>query len=331
MPPERQRGHLAARIRFGAMTAKRLLAVGGAHPDRRGRVAGAYVPASSNPGAMREDVGGGAFNAARAAAQRGTAVSLLSLRGGDAAGETVAKAIAAARLADLSVTFLDRTTPSYTAILDGHGELIAGLADMQLYEAGFAKQLGRRAFRDAAVVADGMLVDANLPAPALERAARRSAGRLFAIAVSASKVSRLRSILGRLDFLFMNRAEAAALLGDRDDSRIEPSELAAELRGLGLKGAVVTAGAAPMLAWSGERVLRLDVPSSPDVVDVTGAGDALAGAMVSALLVGIPFAAALREGAAAARLAVASPSAAPKLGEAAFARALSAIPDPVAF
>ncbi|TIL61678.1 MAG: carbohydrate kinase, partial [Mesorhizobium sp.] len=42
-----------------------ILAVGGAHIDRRGQVSGPYVPAASNPGTMREDVGGGVFNALR--------------------------------------------------------------------------------------------------------------------------------------------------------------------------------------------------------------------------------------------------------------------------
>ncbi|MCA0013437.1 carbohydrate kinase, partial [Mesorhizobium sp. B294B1A1] len=60
----------------------RVLAVGGAHIDRRGQVSGAYVPAASNPGTMREDVGGGVFNALRSAVRRGVSGSLLSVRGG---------------------------------------------------------------------------------------------------------------------------------------------------------------------------------------------------------------------------------------------------------
>ena len=42
-----------------------LVAAGAAHIDRRGRVSGPYVPAASNPGSMREEIGGGAFNALR--------------------------------------------------------------------------------------------------------------------------------------------------------------------------------------------------------------------------------------------------------------------------
>ncbi|RUZ38845.1 carbohydrate kinase, partial [Mesorhizobium sp. M7A.F.Ca.US.003.02.1.1] len=46
----------------------KILAVGGAHIDRRGQVSGAYVPAASNPGTMREDVGGGHVGAGHLAA-----------------------------------------------------------------------------------------------------------------------------------------------------------------------------------------------------------------------------------------------------------------------
>ena len=129
--------------------APHILAVGGAHIDRRGRVSGVYVPAASNPGTMREDVGGGVFNALRTTVRRGASASLASLRGGDAAAETVARAIREAGIEDLSATFLDRTTPSYTAILDAGGELMVGFADMGLYDLAFPKQIRRSKVREA--------------------------------------------------------------------------------------------------------------------------------------------------------------------------------------
>ena len=86
----------------------------------------------------------------------------MSVRGGDAAGETVARAIATAGIRDLSVTFLDRSTPSYTALLDRSGDVIAALADMGLYDLAFAKQLRRASVREAVRTADAMFCDANL-------------------------------------------------------------------------------------------------------------------------------------------------------------------------
>lgn len=306
------------------MSRPRLLAIGGAHPDRRGRMTAHNVPGTSVPGAMREEIGGGAFNAALAAARRGVAVALLSLRGGDAAGALVASAIAEAGIADLSSTYLDRATPTYTAILDRDGAVVAALADMDLYEQ-FARHLARRAFRDAVVSADAVLVDANLPAAALASVAARAAGRpVHAIAVSPAKAPRLAALLPMLDALFMTRAEAASLTELPFDA--PPAALARALAARGLRRGIVTDGARPATLLDHGTVASI-APPPARVEDVTGAGDALAGAAVAATMAGAPFRAAVMAGMAAALLAVESAQAAPRLDEAAFAAALARVMD----
>lgn len=303
----------------------RILAIGGAHIDRRGQVSGAYVPAASNPGTMREDVGGGVFNALRTTVRRGVSASLLSLRGGDAAGETVARAIREAGIEDLSAVFLDRTTPSYTAILDAEGELVVGFADMALYDLAFPKQMRRAKLREAAAAADALLVDANLPGSALERLAGLAQEKpIFAIAISPAKAVRLKPVLGRLACLFMNRREAAALTGLGQD--VPPAEIVAGLRGLGLAGGVISAGAGPVVGFDTEGAFTVHPPAPHHVADVTGAGDALAGATVAALLTGQALRQALREGVAAALLAVESPKAVPAFTARDFVAALALVP-----
>jgi sugar/nucleoside kinase (ribokinase family) len=306
----------------------RILAAGGAHIDRRGQVSGAYVPAASNPGTMREDVGGGAFNALRTTVRRGAAASLLSLRGGDAAGETVARAIREAGIADLSATFLDRSTPSYTAILDNAGELVVGFADMALYDLAFPKQARRSSLRDEAKAADALLVDANLPEAALERLTGLMERKpIFAIAISPAKAVRLKAVAERLTLAFLNRREAQALTGLERDA--PAAEIVAGLRAIGLGGAVVTAGDHAMFGYDASGAFSLSPPAPRAVADVTGAGDALAGATVAAVLEGQPLRMALREGAAAAMLAIESPRAVPDFTAKDFAAALALVPDAV--
>ncbi|RWA74951.1 carbohydrate kinase family protein [Mesorhizobium sp.] len=305
-------------------TSPRILALGGAHIDRRGQVSGTYVPAASNPGIMREDVGGGVFNALRSVVKRGVSASLLSVRGGDAAAETVASAIAGAGIDDLSVVFLDRTTPSYTALIDTEGELIVGFADMGLYDLAFPKQIRRAKVREAIAGVDAILCDANLPTAALERLVAQAGGRpLFAIAISPAKVVRLAPLLGDLSLLFMNRREAAALAGADMSGR----DLVDALKRLGLAGGVITAGSAPVLGFDQSGVFAIDPPAPRQVADVTGAGDALTGATVAALLRGLPLRAALREGVAAAMLAIESAEAVPSFTAASFAQALALVPE----
>lgn len=320
---------------------RRLLGIGGAHVDRRGQVGGDHVPAASNPGTMREEVGGGALNALRSAAQRGVACTLISVRGGDAAGEAVARAVAEAGISDLSVTFLDRATASYTALIDRHGELITGLADMGLYDLAFPKQMRRSSVREAVAQAHAVLCDANVPEAGLTRIAALAAGRpLFAIGVSPAKVTRMKPILPNLACLFVNRREAAALSPSPSRAAPEPPlprsagarnpgrDLIEALRDVGVKAAVVTAGGEAVVAFDADGVFRLTPPAPRGVADVTGAGDALAGAAIAALLAGRPLRAALREGVAASILAIESPAAVPDLSGPAFEVALRRVPEP---
>ncbi|UVK37246.1 carbohydrate kinase family protein [Mesorhizobium sp. AR10] len=303
-----------------------ILAVGGAHIDRRGQVSGPYVPAASNPGTMREDVGGGVFNALRSTVRRGVSASLLSMRGGDAAAETVSRAIAEAGITDLSAVFLDRTTPSYTALIDRDGELIVGFADMALYDLAFPKQIRRSKVREVIGSVDAILCDANLPSSALERLVSLASGKpVFAIAISPAKVVRLIPVLGALALVFMNRREAIVLAGVNANAA-EP-DIVDGLRCTGLKNGVVTAGGGEVLGFDNAGAFSILPPVPRKVADVTGAGDALAGATLAALLRGLPLRKALREGVAAATLAIESADAVPAFTAATFAEALALVPD----
>ena len=300
-----------------------LLGIGGAHIDRRGQVAGIYVPGASNPGTMHEDVGGVVFNALRTARRRGVGCALISMRGGDSGGDRVAREIADAGIEDRSAVFLDRVTASYTALIDRDGDLIAGFADMSLYDL-FPRQLRRSACRDAITSADAILCDANLPAAALELVAGIAEDKpLHAIGISPAKVVRLAGLLERIDCLFVNRKEACALAGLDAGS---PADVVAFLRAKGLRGAVVTDGAGPVTIFDAASRYAIAPPSPRRIADVTGAGDALAGATVAALVRGIPLPDAAREGLAAAMLALESPFAVPTFDTDVFAAALALVP-----
>lgn len=307
------------------MTKPKLFAAGGAHIDRRGRVSGSYIPGASNPGIMREEVGGGVFNALRNAVGRGCGGALLSVRGGDMAGEAVARAIGEGGIADLSATFLDRATPSYTAFVEANGDVVAGLADMGLYDLAFAKLLRRRAVRDAIAEADAVLCDANLPEPALERLAGLAGEKpLFAVAISPAKVIRLRPVLSRIACLFMNRREAAVLSGGDVDGG--PANMVQALAASGLASGVISAGRERVVGFDADGVFEIEPPSPRRTADSTGAGDALAGATVAARMRGEKLREALREGLAAALLTIETDTVVADHDEAAFAEALGLVP-----
>lgn len=306
------------------MTSPRIFAIGGAHVDRRGRMTAPFVPGASIPGAMSEEVGGGVFNALRGAVRRGADGVLMSVRGGDSAGEAVASAIAANGIDDISAVFLDRATPSYTALLDSDGDVVAALADMGLYELAFAKQLRRAKVRETLAASDAVLCDANLPEAALARLAELADKPVFAIAISPAKAVRLAAILDQLYCVFMNRREAAVLAGVAADSSVEA--IVHGLRAAGLRRGVVTAGGSAVFAYDSNGVSVIAPPQPRQIADVTGAGDALAGATTAAMMRGLPLHAALREGVAAAVLTIETASAVAELDRHAFDEMLALVP-----
>lgn len=285
----------------------KILVLGGAHIDRRGRLEGTFHEGSSHPGTWYEEPGGGAFNAARNLARFGHAVTLISPRGGDSAGEFVSETALASEIIDRPFTFLDRRTPSYTAVLKSDGNLIAGLADMDLYRLFSPRRLRMRSVRDAFVSCDSILCDANLPAEtltAIAQMARQFQKHVSAIGISPAKVSRLTHALPLLDMLFINAAEAGALTGESD---IEKAVTA--LQSSGLKAGSITNGGRALYAFDCNSALAYQPPQLRDVKDVTGAGDAFAAATLSAMLNGHALSHAIRDGVAGALITLASPNA----------------------
>lgn len=288
---------------------KKILVLGGAHVDRRGRISGATADGASNPGSWFEEAGGGGFNAARNLARLGFDVTMISPRGGDPTGEMVSEAADFAGVDDRPFVFLDRKTPSYTAIIERDGNLVIALADMDLYRMFVPRRLSIRSVREAFAATDLILFDANLPEETLASITTRAKALgkpVAAIAISPAKAVKLKPCIERIDYLFLNEAEATALTGERPN---DPAHWPSLLGDIGLKGGVVTRGQRELIAFSGGHVVALEPASVDEVSDVTGAGDSLASGVLAALLRGQPIAEAVREGAAAAALTVQSPHA----------------------
>ena len=288
---------------------KKILVLGGAHIDRRGMIETETAPGASNPGSWMEEAGGGGFNAARNLSRLGFQVRIIAPRGGDVTGEAVAEAAKQAGVEDtpFTFTFLDRRTPSYTAILERDGNLVIALADMDLYKLFTPRRLKIRAVREAITASDILLCDANLPddtLTALGLVARACEKPLAAIAISPAKAVKLKAALGDIDILFMNEAEARALTGETAANVRDWPDI---LRKAGLCGGVVTRGASEVVAFNGTEKAILHPPLIREVKDVTGAGDAMASGYLAAIAEGKTIAEALRQGAAAAAITVQSP------------------------
>lgn len=258
-----------------------LLALGGAHVDLTARLAAPHIMGASNPASFSQTIGGGAFNAARVARLRGLPdVGMMSVRGGDGAGCDVEAAIEQAGIVDFSGCFMDRMTPTYTAILEPGGELVTALADMALYESGFERQVRRIEGRGRIATAKALLVDANVPEVALTNAAALTDAPLYAMCISPAKAPRLRPIADKVEVLFLNKRELAALTAGANSKN-----QAALLDNMGFGRAVISDGANSVTVIDNGTVSELNVPGVEDIVDVTGAGDALTGSTIASLTI----------------------------------------------
>jgi sugar/nucleoside kinase (ribokinase family) len=313
----------------GRTASPRLLAIGGAHIDRLGIMTSPFVAGASIPGQMKEDVGGACFNALANAARFDIAVSLVSLRGGDAAGERVALALARHGISDLASVFLDRVTPSYTALVAPDGNIIAALADMDLYDRAFARETRRAKLRRAISSNDALLVDANLPSEAIAQCMALAGGKpVFAMAISPAKVQRLAASASGMAMLFMNRREAAALVHDPDLIHCSPQRLLETMARAGLANIVVTDGANPVAMAVDGCHWTADVPILESLTDATGAGDALTGTMIAALMSGQAPESALRTGITASALTVSAPTSIADWTENEFSQMIEQCPPP---
>jgi pseudouridine kinase len=266
----------------------RIACIGGAHIDRHAVLKAPPVAGTSNPGNVFSDFGGVARNVAENLARLGRAVTMVSLVGDDDAGRAVTRHLQSLGVDTAPVGVARRPTGSYTAILDPAGELVLGLADMDLYEDLTPPVL--EAALPRLQECGAWFVDANLPAVTLGWLAQRRGTRMLAAdAVSVAKAPRLEGVLGDVAPLFLNRAQAEAIGTARRASQ-----------------GVLTAGAAGVLAWEREETRAL--PAMPARVrDVTGAGDALIAGTLFRLTEGSGLWSAVEFALAAAAITVESP------------------------
>ena len=291
---------------------ERIACIGAVTLDRTVEPLGRLRSATSNPVSSRTSAGGTARNVAEALGRLlGGNVSLFSRVGSDAAGDSVLGELAALGV-DLGGVDRhgDKPTASYTAVLDEAGELAMGLADMAIFDSVDERWL--EPIVDSLTRHDLWVIDTNLPRRILESLVRHlpEGGRIFADPVSVDKSRRLEPILGRIDTIFPDRAEALEIVGARGAPG-EWRDVGAQLLERGPRRAVITLGDQGVWVEDPPRHERVPAMATTATINVTGAGDCfLAGAIFAGTVAG-PIDP-VRCGLAAAALAVESARAVPR-------------------
>jgi pseudouridine kinase len=285
-----------------------VLVIGASSLDIKGRAVEPLVAGTSNKGLVRSCRGGVGRNIAENLARLGVPTSLLSAVGADGAGQRLITETTESGV-DTCHVLLDHEgrTGSYVAVLDHRGGLNVSIDDLAILDQITPRYINdrRRLFRDAALV----VVDANLSPATLKtifRLARNYQVRVCADPTSRNLAPRLRPYLQQLHMVTPNQAEAAVLLergpiNGRDEAIAGAKQLVAR----GVEIAVITlAEMGVCYATSNESgyVPALEI----DIVDFTGAGDALSAATIFGLLEEMPIDEAIRLGVSAAALTLQS-------------------------
>jgi len=290
------------------LTPNHILVIGSAGIDTKGRAGKPIQAGTSTPGTIRVSVGGVARNIAENLVRLGERVVLLSAVGDDGSGRRILHQASECGIDVRHVVVSgDHHTAAYLAVLDEQGELLMSIDDMVIHRRLITPGLvyrHRGLFREARMV----IVDANL-APATLRTIFSLAAR-YGVAVCAdpatgSLAARLRPHLSQLLMVAPNGAEAQTLCGVAVHDRESALGAAKALVSLGVKIAIVALGATGVVYATSQESGY--VPAmAVDVVDLTGAGDALTAATVFGLLNDLPIDQAVRLGLSAAALTLQS-------------------------
>jgi pseudouridine kinase len=288
----------------------KIVCIGGAAVDRKYRAQGSLAGRTSNPVTSECLFGGVARNVAENLAKLGAMVSLVSAVGADDHGRSLVADLQAQGIDAGHVAVVrDHGTAEYVAVLEPNGDLAIGLADMAIFD--WLQPTRVLAALDALAAFDWVFADCNLPAESLGALILRSGetGVPLAVdAVSVAKARRLPRDLNGVGLLVLNRDEAVALTGDGLAGTPDRNHAFGHARNLLARGAarvIVTQGQSDLVVADALGVMAMR-PYEANLVDATGAGDALIAATIRGLVAGDTLAEAARLGVCAAALTVES-------------------------
>ncbi len=289
---------------------KRVLVIGAAGLDVVSRIDGQLRMGTSNPARIRTSFGGVARNVAENLARLGESVSLLSVVGKDRLGKDV---LAHTRQAGVDVSQVYTTakypTGFYMGVLDVNGYRQFAFDDMRVMEALTESYLLYHSdlFEQASLV----FLDANLPESSL--AVAFELVRKYHLPVCADPTSgalslRLSPYLRQLKLITPNSVEAGILTGQPFDpaDRDAALEAARYLVNQGVENVFVSLAEFGVCYATSETMGHLPALHT-NIVDPTGAGDALTAAVIFALLNEIDVDDAARLGLSAAALTLRHP------------------------
>jgi len=298
-----------------ALDARHVLAtpitiVGGTNVDIKCHILGKTAWMTSNPGRVDVSVGGVGRNITENLWLLGANVALVTVLGRDAHGEML-KSHCHANEISLVAHESAQPTGTYTAILDEDGDLVIGVAAMDLMSELTPDALEPLIAAQAAWFKPGaiLVLDANLPVESvvfLSAFAQERALKLVFEPVSVPKCVKIRHVLMQQRPIFLmspNQAQLTELTGISLDHVENLPKACAVLHAQNVQNLII--GRGPKGAFWSNGVVHGFVPAlAHEIIDATGGGDAALAGAVWALAQGKTLEQAAHIGQIAASLAV---------------------------
>jgi len=309
------------RERFGGV-----VVIGGANIDLRGRSEEELKRYTSNPGKINVGSGGVGRNIAHNLALLSVPVTLLSAVGDDGEGIRILEVTGKAGVrTEQMIISGEHPTGIYLGILDSGGEMEVAISDMQILEEITVEYLRSKAYliKESKIV----VMDTNIPEESIEYVVdlcNKVNVPLLIEPVSVEKAKKLSKTLDgsgkwTVDYITPSRNELASISGMEidDDQDINIVNAAEELKCRRVKNVIVTLGKRGIyVSYSGAGGSsegeqdktpgkgKFMAPYRGEVVDVTGAGDALVAGLVYGIYKGYSMEVAARFGLGAAALTI---------------------------
>ncbi len=271
-----------------------IICIGGANVDHKLILKDALALSTSNPVSSANSVGGVIRNVAENLGRLGCQVSLMTLLGKDMAANMIVKESKPYMKLHLTSHLEEASTGQYLALLDTKGNMVLGLADMDICEAMDDKWLS--GYKTQLIKSEYLVVDCNVTESAISyllELARSHQLKLIIIGVSSPKMKRLPRNLKGLYAGIFNRDESQSYFNTSTEDAAELAELWLKA---GLKKVVVTAGS-EAFAYGYDDIIETASPIKQDnLVDVTGAGDSFSAGVIYGLSLGKDMAEAVKYG-----------------------------------
>lgn len=287
---------------------KGVTVIGGANIDIKGKPYKELKQHTSNPGYINIAPGGVGRNIAHNLAQLNVPVTFLSVVGNDDEGRRLLEETRQAGVNVEQVVISNtRRTGIYLAILNAIGDMDIALSGMDILEELNIQYLESK----TEVIKNSEIVvfDANIPEESIRYITELCYNNNIPVVVepvSIDKAKKLKNVLDKIDYITPNKEELESITEIKILDDEDMKKAVKYLRDKGIKNVIVTLGERGVYV-SSEELEKFIEPYQTEIVDATGAGDALTAGLVYGIFNGYSLEVSAKLGLAAASLTISSP------------------------